>query len=875
MGLLSFLSRKPTSENLRRDELKAQAYDTTVASLPPILGTTPVTGNGQNILEQFQKSHPDLRDVHRSGDNSAPTPLVPRIRHDGIVRPGTSVSTKAAETIIRPRSESGAGEKRRPQLREPPKKRHGPYKLPSKISVDPSETTKPVYSAPSPAFVRHRSSSVQSSYSASAGGFVDLLEAQSHIKPLDFYGRVKATGVKDYGEDVADRNLREDELNSDSYSAQELGMISHDMGTGHMASEADPDETEDAAARRLQKRHSLGSSLRTKSQALTKNTPFPKRTSSRLPYVYKPSEQQPMSREDDKTIREKSELKKRRRSLPSFVPHVSSTDRPRSSSRGTPSKQTDPNYFPDSLRDRALAAAHLERPNALPAKQSSSIQETPLSRKARDSLYVKGKTSQYQPVHAREASEHSLPDYDDVCPRSAKQSSRRRTFAAYTRPSSSNSKAPSKRRSFQGAQSLARSDSRMKTDTPDSDTPSLPKERDYRPDALQSTHLNDVHDGAVNALPPLRPSHRDTSFPRGWPESSREQSSYHGRNRSIASISSRSIKQFGIEESIPERTSSLRNWSLTSETAVSTQSSNPFRPQSGHTTTTSVDIASFLPSSRSVKSSRHQPTLHSPTSKTHIPTTRSTTLSRYHQHPNEFNMDDYISSDESNEVSARPRGEYEEDLLFAPQGYGFDGSQLPGLPGLFDAAVVPPRRSPPRRSSPPPPRARIPHDHQRSYHFRAFSSSPGDAILSACAPSPQKDRTRAYEPQRRDSQFQMPSFGYSDAEDDDTSEGVQSDSDDELNFDIPMMRAGAAHHGISQGGKWRHYEEDLIEEEEEDQGRDMFDISAAIRLRREAKSRNWANGQSLRRNTDRARFSAVHSPIISLDDHSGDADAES
>ncbi|KJZ68645.1 hypothetical protein HIM_11964 [Hirsutella minnesotensis 3608] len=36
---------------------------------------------------------------------------------------------------------------------------------------------------------------------------VDLLEAQSGIKPYDFKSRVLAAGTRDYGEDVADRNL--------------------------------------------------------------------------------------------------------------------------------------------------------------------------------------------------------------------------------------------------------------------------------------------------------------------------------------------------------------------------------------------------------------------------------------------------------------------------------------------------------------------------------------------------------------------------------------------------------------------------------------------------------------------------------------------
>ena len=37
--------------------------------------------------------------------------------------------------------------------------------------------------------------------------YVDLLDAQSEFRPLDFQGRVKASGAREYGEDVADRNI--------------------------------------------------------------------------------------------------------------------------------------------------------------------------------------------------------------------------------------------------------------------------------------------------------------------------------------------------------------------------------------------------------------------------------------------------------------------------------------------------------------------------------------------------------------------------------------------------------------------------------------------------------------------------------------------
>lgn len=53
---------------------------------------------------------------------------------------------------------------------------------------------------------RGRSNSIAS---ASSGRFKDLLDAQEEIRSIDFRIRLEATGARDYGEDVADRNMRQ------------------------------------------------------------------------------------------------------------------------------------------------------------------------------------------------------------------------------------------------------------------------------------------------------------------------------------------------------------------------------------------------------------------------------------------------------------------------------------------------------------------------------------------------------------------------------------------------------------------------------------------------------------------------------------------
>lgn len=62
-----------------------------------------------------------------------------------------------------------------------------------------------------------RNSSVQS---AAEKRFKDILDAQSEFKPSDFRGRVKASGARDYGEDVADRNLGQNGVDLESPQVQ-------------------------------------------------------------------------------------------------------------------------------------------------------------------------------------------------------------------------------------------------------------------------------------------------------------------------------------------------------------------------------------------------------------------------------------------------------------------------------------------------------------------------------------------------------------------------------------------------------------------------------------------------------------------------------
>ena len=176
------------------------------------------------------------------------------------------------------------------------------------------------------------------------------------------------------------------------------------------------------------------------------------------------------------------------------------------------------------------------------------------------------------------------------------------------------------------------------------------------------------------------------------------------RARSIASVSSKDARPHEIEEIVPERNSSLRNYSLSSETATySSIGSSPFRPQSRHTPTTSVDLTPTMPFfnfSHPVQNNNTPiPSVGGGTprkgqqhSRSLVPSSPAGTggaksLDQEHPAPILTIDDEYASSDDSFDHTWRPRGENEKDLLFVESGYGLNGSQLPGLPGLFDGAA--------------------------------------------------------------------------------------------------------------------------------------------------------------------------------------------
>lgn len=110
----------------------------------------------------------------------------------------TTTFTTTTTTIL---ANSGRGAKS--SFRRPP-----PVSLrPPQLVLVTSNISSTVSAAQESPISKARSNSIRSE--AGRPGHKDILDAQSELKPADFRARIKATGARDYGEDVADRNIGE------------------------------------------------------------------------------------------------------------------------------------------------------------------------------------------------------------------------------------------------------------------------------------------------------------------------------------------------------------------------------------------------------------------------------------------------------------------------------------------------------------------------------------------------------------------------------------------------------------------------------------------------------------------------------------------
>jgi hypothetical protein len=165
--------------------------------------------------------------------SAAPAPLVPRLRNSSILgRPNTAPDEQGAPSDpafqSRPKS-SGKARSRRDSLRQTVGflRKTGSQGDLQKTQMRSGRVehihpppVPPIPAAHSPApsgtgrFPRSDAASLSLSTSHSLSdnlnrgpGFVDILDAQGEIRPSDFRSRLQAAGARDYGEDVAERNM--------------------------------------------------------------------------------------------------------------------------------------------------------------------------------------------------------------------------------------------------------------------------------------------------------------------------------------------------------------------------------------------------------------------------------------------------------------------------------------------------------------------------------------------------------------------------------------------------------------------------------------------------------------------------------------------
>lgn len=225
--------------------LKAQAYDSAIALEAPVRGSYPVAGNGPNVFDEIQRSRAK-RDRNRQSTISRvplaynpiaePPPDISRWRqathdrpqsapHNG--RPGGGYSDAVAEGMTR----SGFAKRtppvfpnaaRRNSLQSsgresflptmPPAPPNPPLRdikayQPTKAVDTDTEDNIPLPAFTAPFVTQHQRHDSTMSHKS----YVDLLDAHSNIRPSreDSRHRAKASGVRNYGEDVADRNIAE------------------------------------------------------------------------------------------------------------------------------------------------------------------------------------------------------------------------------------------------------------------------------------------------------------------------------------------------------------------------------------------------------------------------------------------------------------------------------------------------------------------------------------------------------------------------------------------------------------------------------------------------------------------------------------------
>ncbi|KAL4728887.1 hypothetical protein ACLX1H_003289 [Fusarium chlamydosporum] len=655
MGFFSNIFARKS--NAKRVSVQGQEYNATVASIPPIQ----VSGNGPNILDQLQRaarkrSQAQLSTVSRDvdhGHNSGASHSMSRFRGRSFSRPTTAPNQADVQTS-RPLS-----------FARSIRSSNSAWSVPEKQTRGHPENPPPVPSIPT----HHRRESSTDSFQNKRNSFIDVLDAQGEFKPSNFRSRLSATGAREYGEDVAERNLGENGVNFNSAATKAFYRLS---GSGHLVLPTnEPDyeeEDDDDCAPYPGVPHG---------DSGTKRDNWSKPSSSS---VWRRSYSGPVG--NNLLRHSKSHLREKRSESPqaSLKPSTSSKqDRRRSfNAFASPSEEEERRKPRPLSLHPSISSFSYDRPSTPPTLLPPQLLQPELS------------PPSLSPPSA------SPPPVLRSRPKTSEGRSRGRSFG------------------------------RVEIDTVEEDNedfapfPSVPS-RFRLPEQLSNPYLEPNYAcdrvDTLSARPESYHGGLALSFTRSdiphlsRPTSSSSMDKSFNRTRTLTSIRSQRLDD--INEHIPVRTSSLfKGQACVTPSTMSSGFSNPFPKSVGqHTPSTSIDAS--LPPSIKMHPEHEQKKASSETSYYHpgdddfsadtlVPSRREVERDLGHPMNEGINLDLYLSDASEDSVDSfvawKEKRRNEESLLMKDN-YGTAGA---GLPGLFEPLPI--RKAP----TEPPPIPQIP-----------------------------------------------------------------------------------------------------------------------------------------------------------------------
>ncbi|KAK4238842.1 hypothetical protein C8A03DRAFT_14714 [Achaetomium macrosporum] len=676
MGLLDLFSRKSGNRAKANVALKHTVYNSAAARSLPTPGkgeisrewalvirssSHPKVGNPKPAHRPYyvgtlprgrpQFTQPQLSfDTASEDERSAPDPRVPVFRDESVERPSTAPGTRPSSALS---PNSGLRLKSNGRRRPPPLT----FRMarPETAAAESPPGSRSSVSTPPNVFRRgSEQSGATSLRSGGSKAFKDVLDAQSEIRPAYFRERVKAAGTRDYGEDVADRNMGQNGFDIEADHVRAFYAQSQRAASERTASPL----AHNRPGLKLSTQHAGG-----------RIEPFRSSSQQTLsghvsPVIYLRSGPNPGRREgfgrrrsfstfihlsSDHIWRSPSALR-----LPETAPApaVRTAKLPRDSVE-LAKKRADPPVTEDAAGDGLLPKATALH-STTRSRRSSTIASAASASRKHHSLYTL-RSSVSSSVFTRDTIIHATPlSYPHGATR--QRHAAQELAEDFTADSHS---------------ILSESNGAFETNSASQPAPSV----GTQPIALAPETDEAVRPPSSQSLTPVsnKADFCDTDI--ALPDGTMER---------IASIRTRSIRALSASSSAPTATDSF-------VTATSHPSHSP--PPSLGTAVTSVDLDIGAAASQPKPprgSINHEDKVYDNSNSKFLSDDGHGGGLLPPETPDTFNIDEYLSTDDADSVATtpnrRPTAEGEEDLLFNDAGYGAGGMQLPGLPDPFPAS---------------------------------------------------------------------------------------------------------------------------------------------------------------------------------------------